>query len=125
MIELNDFVVHAFNRTLIELIETLDEVEETDKDEREDWCQSEIYMFLDRLAKVYAIQAEMESNRDAAHVLIHIAEKFMELSYQLSDTTKTEFSIFMSLYNPETSTDVFGCVKAAKILYAEEQETQR
>jgi hypothetical protein len=125
MIELNDFVERAFNQTLIELIETLDDLEETDKDSREDWFQNEMYMFLDRLAKVYAIQAQMESDRDTAHALVHTAEKFMELSDQLSDTNKAEFSIFMSLYNPETSTDVFGSIKAAKIFYAEENKAQR
>ena len=82
---------------------------------REVWIATEFRWF----------DPDMESDRDKAHALVHTAEKFMELSYQLSDTNKADFSIFMSLYNPETSTDVFGSIKAAKIFYAEEIKTQR
>lgn len=121
MIQLSDFVERSFNQVLSDLIATLDDVGETDKEQREDWIYHELMMFFDRLARVYAIQAEMESDGDASHALIHAAERFMELSDRLSDLGDADFSIFLAIHNPETSTDVFGSFNSAVILQAEQK----
>jgi len=121
MIQLSDFVERSFNQVLSDLIATLDDVGETDKEQREDWIYHELMMFFDRLARVYAIQAEMESDSDASHALIHAAERFMELSDRLSDLGDADFSIFLAIHNPETSTDVFGSFNSAVILQAEQK----
>jgi len=121
MIQLSDFVERSFNHVLSDLIATLDDVGETDKEQREDWIYHELMMFFDRLARVYAIQAEMESDGDASHALIHTAERFMELSDRLSDLGDADFSIFLAIHNPETSTDVFGSFNSAVILQAEQK----
>jgi hypothetical protein len=121
MIQLSDFVERSFNQVLSDLIATLDDVGETDKEQREDWIYHELMMFFDRLARVYAIQAEMESDSDASHALIHAAERFMELSDRLSDLGDADFSIFLAIHNPETSTDVFGSFNSALILQAEQK----
>jgi hypothetical protein len=121
MIQLSDFVERSFNQVLSDLIATLDDVGEADKKQREDWIYHELMMFFDRLARVYAIQAEMESDGDASHALIHTAERFMELSDRLSDLGDADFSIFLAIHNPETSTDVFGSFNSAVILQAEQK----
>ena len=121
MIQLSDFVERSFNHVLSDLIATLDDVGKTDKEQREDWIYHELMMFFDRLARVYAIQAEMESDGDASHALIHTAERFMELSDRLSDLGDADFSIFLAIHNPETSTDVFGSFNSAVILQAEQK----
>jgi hypothetical protein len=121
MIQLSDFVERSFNQVLSDLIATLDDVGEADKKQREDWIYHELMMFFDRLARVYAIQAEMESDSDASHALIHTAERFMELSDRLSDLGDADFSIFLAIHNPETSTDVFGSFNSAVILQAEQK----
>ena len=53
--------------------------------------------------------------------LIHTAERFMELSDRLSDLGDADFSIFLAIHNPETSTDVFGSFNSAVILQAEQK----
>ena len=121
MIQLSDFVERSFNQVLSDLIATLDDVGEEDKEQREDWLYNELMMFFDRLARVYAVQADMESDGDASHALAHTAEKFMELSDRLSDLGDADFSIFLAIHNPETSTDVFGSFNSAVILQAEQK----
>ena len=121
MIQLSDFVERSFNQVLSDLIATLDDVGEEDKEQRKDWLYNELMRFFDRLARVNAVQADMESDGDASHALVHTAEKFMELSDRLSDVGKAEFSIFLAIHNPETSTDVFGSLNSAVILQAEQK----
>ena len=46
MIQLSDFVERSFNQILSDLIATLDDVGEEDKEQREDWLYNELMMFL-------------------------------------------------------------------------------
>jgi len=116
MFDVSIYVDCAFNKVITDLILTLDEIEETDTNERIAYITAELVMFFERASNIYRIQAELTGDGETAAQLGKISEQFNDISDAFADLSKEEIGMFLVIYNPETSTDVFGCISSSKVL---------
>ena len=119
-ISIQHFVDSSFNTLMRDYAEWPDE-DVLPMEARLERIRLEIEMFYYRFAQIFIANSQEELVKELGEFHKGIGIRSMELSIAFDDLSIEQLSIFLSLYNPEDSTDVFGCLASAITFDAEKK----